>query len=109
MVKVAGVVVVAIAMLLVAAADAPPALGQTAADQPFRAWFEQQVAAPTALPPDVREVAHRYRYVLIAGFLNEGFQIGYYNENRKALLDAGVRKDAIHVVFPPRGKSGASP
>jgi len=66
----------------------------------FAAFFERQVAAPRPLPQHVLEAARRYRYVFVAGFLNEAFRAGYFNENRDALLEAGVGTDAIHVVFP---------
>src|SRR5262245_59081069 len=69
----------------------------------FRSWFERQVKAPTPLPAAATAAARQYRYVFVAGFLNEGFQIGYFNENRKALVSAGVAPDAIHVVFPRSG------
>ena len=66
-------------------------------------WFERQVDHPTALPVEAREAASRYRYVFVAGFLNEGFRLGYFYDNRKALLEAGIRPDAIHVIFPRSG------
>ena len=68
--------------------------------QTFAAFFERQIAAPQPLPQSVLEAARRYRYVFVAGFLNEAFRRGYFNENRDALIEAGVRPDAIHVVFP---------
>ena len=70
-------------------------------DRPtFAAFFERQVATPQPLPDCVLEAARRYRYVFVAGFLNEAFRQGYFNENRDALREAGVRADEIHVVFP---------
>lgn len=66
----------------------------------FAAFFERQVTAPQPLPDGVLEAARRYRYVFVAGFLNEAFRQGYFNENREALLEAGVAANAIHVLFP---------
>ena len=66
----------------------------------FAAFFERQVTAPQPLPDGVLQAARRYRYVFVAGFLNEAFRQGYFNENRDALLEAGVAADAIHVLFP---------
>jgi len=93
-----------------AAIEASPAEGLARSERPersrrperptFAAFFERQVAAADPLPQDVLAAARRYRYVFVAGFLNEAFRSGYFNENRDALLAAGVGADAIHVVFP---------
>jgi hypothetical protein len=92
-------------LLLLWAAFPASRAGADAGEKPsaFRAWFERQVETPTPLPVAAADAARQYRYVFVAGFLNEGFQIGYFNENRKALLDAGVKPDAIHVLFPRSG------
>jgi len=82
---------------------APPA--EAPAPGPFRAWFEGQSQHPSPLPPKVLEAARAYRYVFIAGFLNEGFQVGYFSQNRRALLDAGVPPGAIELVFPKSGNT----
>jgi hypothetical protein len=92
------------------AIEASPAGGLARSDRPersdgverpsFAAFFEGQVAVPHPLPPNALAAARRYRYVFVAGFLNEAFRPGYFNENRDALLDAGVGAGAIHVVFP---------
>ena len=73
----------------------------------FRAWFERQSQHPTALPVATVQAARAYRYVFIAGFLNEGFQSGYFSQNRQALLDAGVKAGAIEVLFPKSGNTVA--
>lgn len=86
----------------VAAGDkaAPPGPVGRPAGPTFAAFFERQLTAPQPLPAEVLEAARRYRYVFVAGFLNEGFKPGYFNENREALAEAGVVAGAIHVVFP---------
>ena len=91
------------AVLAFAVALAIPAPSRAAAlpeDSAFRTWFERQVTTPTPLPAEARNAARQYRYVFVAGFLNEGFQGRYFNENQKALLDEGVKPDAIHIIFP---------
>jgi pimeloyl-ACP methyl ester carboxylesterase len=70
----------------------------------FRAWFERESQHPTELPAAAVKIARAYRYVFIAGFLNEGIQPGYFNQNRLALLDVGVNADAIDIVFPGSGR-----
>lgn len=98
------VAVLVAGLLGVASAPVPaaPAQPDSAA---FRAWFERESQHPTALAPGALKAARAYRYVFIAGFLNEGFQIGYFNQNRQTLLDAGVKPGAIEVLFPKSGNT----
>lgn len=66
----------------------------------FETWFRMQVEHSTTLPAVVLRTARRYQYVFVAGFLNEGFRREYFDDNRRALIDAGVAAESIHVVFP---------
>lgn len=71
----------------------------------FRTWFEQQSEHPSALPAAARDLARAHHFVFVAGFLNEGAQPAYFNQNRNALLDAGVKPEAIDILFPKSGNS----
>ncbi|HEX2660655.1 MAG TPA: hypothetical protein VHU40_20380, partial [Polyangia bacterium] len=84
-------VAILVAGLLGAAAVPVPAAPAQPDSAAFRAWFERESQHPTTLSPSAVKAARAYRYVFIAGFLNEGFQIGYFNQNRQTLLDAGVK------------------
>jgi len=79
--------------------ELPPAPDPAA----FRAWFERESEHPTELPAAALKLARTYHYVFVAGFLNEGMQAGYFNQNKNALLDLGVNSGAIDIVFPGSG------
>lgn len=46
----------------------------------------------------------KFEYVFVAGFLNEGV-IGYFKDNKKALLRAGIPKKQIHIINPSSSRS----
>jgi hypothetical protein len=48
---------------------------------------------------NAKENAKKYRYIFIAGFLNEGF-VGYFKDNIDFLKNLGVPKNQIHIVYP---------
>lgn len=55
------------------------------------------------LPPAVRAGAAQTRFILVAGFLNEGMPC-YFQENVQALRDGGVPASQIHILFPESGR-----
>jgi len=90
------------------AAPAPSSLSPAPPPSAFARAFDERSrrsAPPLPLPPDVRAAARRYRYVFVAGFLNEGMRAVYFSDNRRALADAGVDRGAVHVLYPGSGRS----
>jgi pimeloyl-ACP methyl ester carboxylesterase len=65
----------------------------------FRRWFDAALAGKLAIPAEVKSSAQSYRYVFIAGFLNEGMP-NYFAQNAKELRAKGVPKTAIHTIYP---------
>lgn len=72
----------------------------------FRAWFDAALSGRLAIPSEVSRTARSYRYVFVAGFLNERMS-GYFGQNAKALRARGVPRRAIHFIYPSSHKTVA--
>jgi pimeloyl-ACP methyl ester carboxylesterase len=72
----------------------------------FRGWFDAAVGGRLAITSEAKLAARRYRYVFVAGFLNERMS-GYFGQNAKALRARGVPRRAIHFIYPSSHKSVA--
>ena len=65
----------------------------------FGSWFEAAADGDLVIPDAVAARAARFRYVFVAGLLNERMP-GYFEQNIKELEAIGVPTDAIHRVDP---------
>jgi pimeloyl-ACP methyl ester carboxylesterase len=72
----------------------------------FRAWFDAALGGRLSIPAEVSRTVRCYRYVFVAGFLNEGMS-GYFAQNAKALRAKGVPRRAIHFIYPSSHKTVA--
>jgi pimeloyl-ACP methyl ester carboxylesterase len=86
----------------------PDQLGTTPVISPlaFRAWFDAALAGQLSIPSEVSRTARSYRYVFVAGFLNERMS-GYFAQNARALRASGVPRRAIHYIYPSSHKTVA--
>jgi len=68
--------------------------------QSFRAAMDAHRIGTLELPSEQSELT-KYRYAFVAGFLNEGL-VGYFHDNRRALLDFGIPDYLIEApIYPP--------
>jgi len=72
----------------------------------FRAWFDAALGGRLSIPAEVSRTARGYRYVFVAGFLNERMS-GYFAQNAKELRAKGVPRRAIHFIYPSSHKTVA--
>ncbi len=70
----------------------------------FQSWFDAAISGRLAIPAEVRRTARGYRYVFVAGFLNEQMS-GYFMQNAQELRAKGVPRSAIHFVYPSSHKT----
>jgi pimeloyl-ACP methyl ester carboxylesterase len=93
--------VLAFLMFLLVSLSPPDQVATTRVISPtaFRAWFDAALSGRLSIPAEVSRTARGYRYVFVAGFLNERMS-GYFAQNAKALRAKGVPRRAIHFIYP---------
>ncbi len=70
----------------------------------FQSWFDAALGGRLVIPAEVRRTARGYRYVFVAGFMNEQMS-GYFMQNAKELRAMGVPRRAIHFIYPSSHKT----
>ncbi len=86
-------------LALVVLAPPPDHADEALSPAEFRASFDQSLAGKLTLSADVKDAAKRFRYVFVGGFMSEGMS-EYFKQNAQELRALGVRRDAIHYIFP---------
>ena len=66
---------------------------------PFATWYEEGKTGQLALSWAVENHLQDFRFVLVAGFLNEVFP-GAFSENVSELTRLGVPKERIYTLYP---------
>jgi pimeloyl-ACP methyl ester carboxylesterase len=85
--------------------SAPPASTDSVVSPlEFRASFKQAIAGRLTIPTDVKKAARDYRYVFVAGFMNEGTS-EYFKQNAQELAAIGVSSKSINFIYPSSGKT----
>jgi pimeloyl-ACP methyl ester carboxylesterase len=80
--------------------DAPPAIRP----DDFRKWFTSASRGDLDVPHDVSVKARGFRYVFVGGFASEQMR-GYFAQNSKELRSLGVKRTAIHTIFPSSSRT----
>jgi hypothetical protein len=89
-------------LIVLALLSVPPAPVETepvVSPSEFQSAFDASLAGKLSVSPDVRRSAESYRYVFVAGFMNEG-KTEYFKQNAGELRAIGVPRTAIHFIFP---------
>ncbi len=77
--------------------------GLALSDGNFAKNYRLHLSNSEMAPIIQKKIVKKFEYVFIAGFLNEGL-LGYFKDNKKALLVNGVPKKQIHIINPSSNK-----
>lgn len=70
----------------------------------FRRWFVAAREGTLPIPAEVERRAQGFRYVFVAGLLNERMP-AYFGQNAQELKARGVPRGAIHFIYPSSSKT----